>query len=438
MLDILKKTLDSHPDITRWSIQEIRKHGNQLYTGFGEIESVRSVSSLTYRVEIFTPAACSPGNGGECFGSTTLEFFPGETDVKQKLDEAVAQAGVHGNRAYELPDAGLEYSEFNNADPAIRDRPRETITELVDRMNALESSEENIRVSSSEFFLNYLDYRLVNNRGLDQRMESTSVLWDICLLFQDGLVDKEFWEIYKRPGLNNLPLETDFRRFAQHARDAARTETPRSGECPVVLTGDSLYILLLYYMYHSSASAKYNGSALFKPGESVLTEDAKGDALTIYSNAVHPAGTRSFQFDSQGLPGARTRVIHDGRLERYWASNQYAQYLDIAPTGEFGNFEIPPGNTPWADLFKSTDRVILVVQFSTFDPQPVAGNYLGEIRVGYEYRADGTVVPLRGGSVTGNVADGMLDCRFSREIETFDGYYGPRGIRFERAQIAGK
>ena len=180
-----------------------------------------------------------------------------------------------------------------------------------------------------------------------------------------------------------------------------------------------------------------NDAAMFKPGQPVLPEPFKGDNLSIASNAILRGGTHSYRFDNEGFPGQRIPVIADGVLKQYWGTAQHAQYLGIKPTGAFGNIEIPPGTCSWDELFQGSDRVILVHQFSTFDPQPVAGNYLGEIRVGYEYRADGTVIPLRGGSVTGNVVDGMINCRFSRECETFYGYFGPRGIRFERAQVAG-
>jgi PmbA protein len=233
-------------------------------------------------------------------------------------------------------------------------------------------------------------------------------------------------------------LEDDFARFARYARDAARTEEPAGGTCPVVLTGDALHILFAYLAHHSSARAKYQGSALFSPGEPILQDTPEGDTVTLYSNALHHGGTHSYRFDTDGLPGRRVKVIDDGVLTRYWSTKQYADYLDIEPTGLWSNFEIAPGNTSWDDLFKSDDRVILVVQFSSFDPQPVAGNYLGEIRVGYEYRRDGSVVPLRGGSVSGNLAESLVNCRFCREVETFEGYYGPKGVRFEQARIAGK
>ena len=263
-------------------------------------------------------------------------------------------------------------------------------------------------------------------------------MWDVVLFHKNGNGDAEFWTIFYKTGGHHFDPEADFRRFAGHAMDAARTEIPRSGACPVILTGDALHILFQYFLFHSSGMAAYNHSALFKPGQPVLPETPAGDTLTLYSNPVHPGGTRSHKFDSDGLPGRRVEVIKDGLLTQYWAESRYAAYLGIPPTGDFGNIEIAPGTTPWKELLQGEDRVVLVVQFSTFDPQPVAGNYMGEIRVGYEYRADGTVIPLRGGSVSGNVATGMLNCRFAQEMETFDSYYGPRGIRFETAQVAGK
>ncbi|HPQ42304.1 MAG TPA: metallopeptidase TldD-related protein, partial [bacterium] len=338
---------------------------------------------------------------------------------------------------YELTAPGQRYPEFSDADPEIRDRPWDTINRLRDELRESVDREPAIEVASSEFFIDHTHVRLINSRGLDLSSEHSKLTWDICLLYKENGADTEFWEMKFRPGAQYVNVRDDIARFARYARDAATAQVPRSGVCPVVLTGDNLYVLLQYFMHHSSAGARYQNASLFEPGKPVLPESARGDALTIYSNAIHPGGIRSWRFDGEGNPGARTAIIENGVLTRYWATSQYAHYLDIPKTGVFGNFDIPPGTVSWDDLFKSNDRVILVVQFSTFDPQPVAGNYLGEIRVGYEFRADGSVIPLRGGSVTGNVVQGMLNCRFCRERETFYGYVGPRGIRFEHAQIAG-
>ncbi len=59
-----------------------------------------------------------------------------------------------------------------------------------------------------------------------------------------------------------------------------------------------------------------------------------------------------------------------------------------------------------------------------------------EIRVGYEVGPAGTV-PIKGGSVTGNLFEALAAARFSSETGEDSGYAGPRAIRFEGLQVTG-
>jgi len=436
MLEQIRLLLEKDPRITDWEILESHHNGHQIYTSLGEQEAVRAIEQRRWQVGIYTDV---PVDGKPpLMGYTSIEIVEGENNPSSRIDAAIEQAKLHGSQRFKLPSAGLEYPVFDGSDPGIRDDPWNTLEHLKDELHEAVSKEEHINVASSEFFLDHTDFRFINSCGIDLNDANSKFTWDICLLFNDGKSDTEFWEMKFRPGARYVNIKDDVARYAKYARDAAIAQVPKSGNCPVVITGDHLYILLQYFLHHSSASARYNGSSMFEPGKPVLPRSPDGDLLSITSNALHKGGFRSYRFDSQGTPGKCVPIIENGILTRFWAPIQYAQYLGIDTTGVFGNFDLPPGKISWNDLFKSDDRVILVQQFSTFDPQPVAGNYLGEIRVGYEFRRDGTVIPLRGGSVTGNVVDGMLDCRFCREIETFYGYVGPRGIRFEHAQVAGE
>jgi predicted Zn-dependent protease len=435
MLEILQSTLEGDHRISAWSINAFHRNGYQIYTSLGKQEAIRSVTQKRWWITLQTLLKNSSGE--QQIGQTGVEIVEGEKDIQARIDMAVEQARLHGIPPYTLPEPGADYPDFDDADAAIRNNPWDTLEQLEEHIRDAVSKEKHIETAASEFFLNHTAVHLINSNGLNLEMENSDVVWDICLLYNNGSTETEFWDVKKRAGTQYMDIHADIARFAQYARDAAVAKAPKSGTCPVVLTGDNLYILLQFFLHHSGAVAKYNDSSLFNPGKPVLRETPKGDVLNIASNPVHPGGTHSYRFDHEGFPGRRIQVIENGLLNRFWGSAQHAQYLGIEPTGAFGNIEIPAGTCSWDDLFQGSDRVILVHQFSTFDPQPVAGNYLGEIRVGYEYRADGSVIPLRGGSVTGNVVDGMVNCRFSRECDTFYGYFGPRGIRFERAQIAG-
>ncbi len=437
MLDKIKSALDTLPAVKDWVVTKNTTNSTQLYSCFGRREAIRSVSQEIYDIRLFTEIT-ENGDDPPLQGRSHLVMMPGERNIPGRLERAVEQARYQLNPAYEIPGKGLTYPDFNDADPRIAGDPWAVINDLDHRLKTSAAKEKKVEISGSEFFLRHTNLQLVNSRGIDVESSDTDLLWDIVLLHNGNGNETEFWHIYNQPGTMYFNLEEDLSRFARYARDAARTEEPSGGVCPVVLTGDALHILVMYLANHSAAMTKYQGSALFKPGEPILRETPRGDTVTLYSNALHPGGTHSYRFDFDGLPGRRVKIIDDGVLTQYWGTKQYADYLGIEPTGLFANFELAPGNTSWDDLLKSDDRVILVVQFSSFDPQPVAGNYLGEIRVGYEFRKDGSVVPIRGGSVSGNLPESLLDCRFCKELETFKGYYGPKGVRFESARIAGK
>lgn len=434
MIETIRSALNKQSRLSSWAITERQSRSTQLYEIFGKREAIRAVDSTVFDVDLYVPIH---DNGETRQGSISIEIASGETGIDSRIHRAIDAAAVHGNRPFSLPPSGLVYPSFSAADPDVVENPWRVIDELTNQLRDASAKAPDIRISSTEFFVRHMMYRLINSNGLDERMDATDCLWEIVLFYGSKPNESEFWTLFNRPGWEQLRIGDTFTRFAQHARDALAAQTPRSGNCPVVLTGDSLFVLFQYLLYHASASAKFFGSSLFEPGKPILPDEPLGDRFTMYSNSILPGGTYSHRFDSNGLPGQRTRIIHDGVLERFWANQQYAEYLGIEPTGGFGNIEIPPGEISWEEMLRSNDRVILVEQFSTFDPQPVAGNYLGEIRVGYEYRADGTVVPLRGGSVTGNVVSGLTNARFCREMETFLGYYGPRGVRFEEAQVAG-
>ena len=59
-----------------------------------------------------------------------------------------------------------------------------------------------------------------------------------------------------------------------------------------------------------------------------------------------------------------------------------------------------------------------------------------EIRLGYEIGPDGAI-PVKGGSVTGNLFEAMASARFSAETVELPAFAGPRAIRFESLQVAG-
>jgi predicted Zn-dependent protease len=156
----------------------------------------------------------------------------------------------------------------------------------------------------------------------------------------------------------------------------------------------------------------------------------------MYSNAVLPFGTHSSRFDSDGSPGQRRSIVNHGVLERFWARQRYAQYLQVPATGNFANMEIAAGSHRFADLMQGDGPLYHIVAFSAMSPDPITGDFVGEIRLGYELQG-GQAHPIKGGSISGNLFAALSTAQFSQETVFLGNYLGPRCMRFPNITVAG-
>jgi predicted Zn-dependent protease len=189
-------------------------------------------------------------------------------------------------------------------------------------------------------------------------------------------------------------------------------------------------------VFRSSAQVKYQQMTPWEIGKSIFPQPSSGDPFTLYSNAVLPFGTHSSRFDSDGLPGQRWDIINHGVLERFWARHRYAQYLRIPATGNFANMEIAAGSHPLVNLLQGDGPLYQIVAFSAMSPDPITGDFVGEIRLGYDLQG-GHARPIKGGSISGNLFAALSTAQLSQETLFLGDYLGPRGMRFPNITVAG-
>jgi predicted Zn-dependent protease len=206
-----------------------------------------------------------------------------------------------------------------------------------------------------------------------------------------------------------------------------------------LLAGTMIGYQLPSLIFRTSAQAKYQRLSPLEVGHSLFGETpATGDALNVYSNSLLPYGLRTWAFDAEGLPGHRLPVVENGRLARWVGGQRYADYLNVPAVGEFGNVEIDPGSTPLTELSTpaARERLIQVVVWSFMRPDPITGDFVCEIRLGYEISREGKR-PIKGGSVSGNLFTALAGALFSRETALMGHYQGPAGVRFPGLSVSG-
>jgi PmbA protein len=297
-----------------------------------------------------------------------------------------------------------------------------------------------VRLSSAEVFVEESQVAIENSRGVRGSQVQTELLLDFVLLAHGRDDEMESHIAYRRRRAADLDVPALARRRAGYARDAILAGTPKTGSFPVVVSNEALVELLMSDGYsplllRSSAQIKFQKLTPWEAGESIFPQPGSGDAFHMYSNALLPFGTRSSEFDGDGLPGQRIAIVQDGVLARFWATNRYAQYLQIPATGDFGNMEIEPGSVPLAQLLAG-GPLYHIVAFSAMGADPITGDFVGEIRLGYEIN-EGKERPIRGGSISGNLLAALAQAKFSEETSFMGDYLGPRAMRFPEVTVAG-
>ncbi len=432
--------LDSFPGISDWRIIHVQSTSSQLYVIGDLVDNIRKVHTNKFYITIYS-------DHGDLRGMTHLTVF--EMDIphlEHRLSNAVYIAGRVGNPRFSLPGKSY-YPYVETFDPTLLGDIRDILfVELGDRLIRIVDNEPDITLSSSEFFLDIQDIQQRNSRGVALDYRKSEIFFDGVLLAKKADLEIEMHFEPRARRMQDLPIAEIVGRSIREARDSLDAVLPETGRYPVVLTGSALSGVFSPLIHHTSAAAQYRKTSQFRTGESIYSSgEHKGEPLTLISNSFIPFGLRTAPADSDGIPASRFELIREGIFIKPWSTRQYADYLQIPATGAIGNIEIPIGPNSVESLLTDSRPVLLVKEFSALMPDNISGNFAAEIKLGYIYK-NGTVVPVRGGSVSGNLLSGFQNAHFSTEatfsnyalsLDSFGTYSGPEAIRFENFQITG-
>lgn len=408
--------------IRAWQLHGLRRRGFQTYLVKTQLESERATDAEVVEATVFV-------QNGERLGRATATLAPGdEALLRQRLDDAVFMAGLGGDAPWTLPPAG-EWPRVETHDAKLAgDAARATAREIVERWRAAAGKHRGVRPSSMELFCGEDLVSLENSAGLRVQSSATRVSM-LTLVLADGPRPSERYAWDERRRAADLDVEAIVGTAAEEARSQTTAALPPSGRYAVVIDAEEIPALLAPIQLNASAESLYQKSSRFEVGKPLPIEGRDGDPFTLVSNAVAPFGLDSYVHDGNGVPGRRVEIVRDGVFVQPWAPKQFADYLGTAPTGRFGNWELPAGRTPFADLVGG-ERVLYVRSFSWLTPDAARGSFSSEVRVGYLHE-NGARRPVTGGSVSGNVYQALGTARYARETVFQGNYLGPRAVRFE-------
>ena len=430
----LAALLASTNGVADWKLRHRADRETQLYLVGQRREALRTVDGDRYDATVYVDHEGKRGSSG----ATLLRDYPDEW--VDRIAAAVFRAGLQSNPPFGLP-GKARYRAVPLVDPTIRDRPDERAQEVADRLLRLVRREAGVRLSSAEVFLSYAGTRFANSCGAEGAYDETTAEVEFVILAGDGVRGTEALAEYGRRRVADLALEESVADASRFARDALVATPPRSARAGVVVfSGEPLRDGTISdfwqpFRFHLSAEAAYRKLSRFAPGRSITSGRLAGEPLRLSADPTLRYGVASAPFDRDGVALRRAPLVEGGKLERYWATKEYADYLGVEPTGALTNIDVAAGRSSERQLL-SDGPVLQVVSFSWFNPDFVTGDFSCEIRLGYERRR-GTVRPVKGGAVQGNLFAAFARARFGREVEWMGTYHGPRAIRFERLIVAG-
>ena len=127
-------------------------------------------------------------------------------------------------------------------------------------------------------------------------------------------------------------------------------------------------------------------------------------------------------------------LIENGVACNTFGSRQMSEYLGEKDSSLVYNFVVSGGTASENEL--RTGDYLELVEFSDFQVDPVGGDILGEIRLGY-WHHDGKMSIITGGSVSGTMQDLIPSMRFTKETQQFDTAVVPAATKLFGVTITG-
>src|SRR5262249_49812400 len=327
-------------------------------------EGRRAVTNLRARVTLHndhTPR--DPSSGNRARGTASIALLPEDVanpaEMVARLQEGVAMAGLTDNLPFHLPapPAG-GFPAVQATDTALEgglDQVGVRLTSILERLRAAVAAQPSVRLSSAELYATTSERALRTSTGVSAQTRGTGVFLDFVLIASEGGREAEFHAELHRRRLDDLALENTLAAYATYPRDSLHAITPATCQGPVILSGEAAADFFLPgladlglvgpFVFHTSAQASFQHIARLTTGQLITNTEPLGDRLTLTSDSTRPYGTKTTPFTGEGLPAGVVPLISDGVFRQMWADSRYAAYLNIPPTGAFGNVTVEPGTT---------------------------------------------------------------------------------------------
>lgn len=433
MIDRIKEILSKLDGIDGWKINEKRIESKELFFIKKELDMNRAKDVDHIQVTVYKDFE---EDGKKYRGSSTTTVHPtmNDEEMENAIMSALYAAGFVKNEYYPLVESKVEIQPVME-NRFFKDSLSAWVPKLTDEVFARDNY-NNGWINSAELFLDKINVRILNSEGVDASYETYRGELEFITSWKEE--EGEEVELYKDIVFSDHDKElitTSIDEMLKICRDKAIAKpTPVLKDIAVILSGEPVKGLFYYYYDKAGARSVYEQTSTAKIDESIQGDEVKGDRINISLDPFMNNSTASAPYDEEGLRLAKVSLYEDGVLKRYWGNTRFSHYLGIKPTGNIRNIIVEGGSKTLEEIKEGAYLELKV--FSDFQMDSLTGDFAGEIRLGW-YNDGEKIVPVTGGSISGNINDVHKEMYLSKELQKINNFSGPQSIKLLNVSIAG-
>lgn len=432
MIEKIKKIISNINEIDDWKISEKIVESKELFFVKKELDMNRAKDVHNITLTVYKDFE---DKGKKYRGSSNTSIHPtmNEDEIEVIIKEAIYAAGFVRNEYYPMVGPGLEVQPMME-NLFKKDSMSNWIPKLTNEI-FLSDKRENGWINSAELFLDKIDMRVVNSKGVDISYETYRGELEFITTWEEEGKEIELYKDILFSDYDDKLIKDSVDEMLNISRDRAIAKpTPILKDIPVILSGSSVKEFLYYYYDKASAASVYQQISTSKIDESIQGNEIKGDKVNMVLDPYLANSTGSSAFDEDGFPLSKISLYEDGILRKYWGNRRFSHYLGIEPTGSIRNIVVEGGSKS-LDALKEGAYLELEV-FSDFQMDSMTGDFGGEIRLGW-YNDGKQIIPVTGGSISGNINKVHQEMFLSQELQKINNFRGPRSIKLKNVSVAG-
>ncbi len=454
--------------ITGWLLAEERVHRRERYflaepTAALAIDQDRASDSYNVVLTLFVALLVEAGAGvgaEQRQGEISKKLFT-TLPLPEQLAAAMAAARQTDQRSWALPPAyGGDLPNLLTADPDLL----EDMDGCMEKMTAQIAAAVNVvrptRFNSAELFMSLHRRQWHLSNGLSYEAAQTRIYVEAAYSMaqtvaegsadgsiSSGQISDEYLHTQWAVNMADISVSALFDETSERAMRMLQVRPPIAGNYPVIIDAEVLATLFHDQLGQLSAVNAYNKLPFIAPGAELI-KAAQGDLITMALDPDLPYGADTALFSRAGVRQQYLTLVDKNIVQATAADQQHASYLGLPVTSVRGNLVVAPGSLNHAQLSQAAPLVIEILQFSGLFTDANSGTFSSEIRLARVYdNANGSVHYIKGGSLSGAVADNFKGLRLSSDVVKHthfssaaprgQGYLGPQYALLSDVSIAG-